>query len=89
MRCIGLPCRNNSAGITSSVIPGFILILFLVISACWKHQEHGIIEPEIPNYILSGTLSDINSGEIIPASRVILSAYQLVYSGSFSNAVET
>lgn len=67
-----------------------VIFLLLVFSHCWKKQQHEIVAPKIPNYNLSGTIQDIDSGEIISGSEVKLTAISLVYAeAEFNGAIDT
>ena len=68
-----------------------LIQFFLLLSLqCWKQQQHDIIVPEIPNYTLSGTIKDIDTGEIITESKINLTATSLVYADAeFNGAIDT
>ncbi len=82
--------RNILFRTVSLSIIRIIFVLFLFIfNGCWKHQEHDIAAPEIPSYTLSGTVTDIDSGEILLGSEVTIHAVSLMYETDFYTATDT
>jgi len=69
----------------------FTFLVFLIIFLnCWERQEHQTTVPEIPNYTLSGNITDIDSGEFLSGCYVNLSAVQLIYAdAAFDGADDT
>lgn len=72
----------------------FIRIIFIILfginfSCLKKNQEHDITAPEIPYYDISGTVTDIDSDEIIAGAIVQIFPKELLFKVSFTSAIDT
>ena len=57
-----------------------LMLLFL---NCWNKQDHGITQPDVPRYTLSGVTLDFITNEPVPNSIINIQAVQLVYDIAF------
>ena len=66
-----------------------LLLLAILITSCWKKQQHEITAPETPVYSITGRVADMDSGDILPDIIVSLVPIDLIYDYDFTGAVDT
>jgi len=67
-----------------------IFIAFLILNlSCYKHQDHGILAPETPNYVVSGVITDIDSNEKLANIEIHLNGAPLFHDTNFTGAIDT
>lgn len=63
---------------------------FLIPTAhCWKKQAHDIVSPKIPHYLLSGTIRDIDTEEILKGCEVRVVTHELIYETEPIDMIDT
>ncbi len=63
----------------SSIQYFFLFSMAMLLAACWQRQSHNLLLPETPHYQLTGHITDIDSGEILGGTSMIITATQMIY----------
>ena len=66
-----------------------VFIFAILLSNCWKKQQHEITAPETPVYTISGNISDMDSGDVLPDIIVSIVPIDMIYDSDFTGATDT
>ena len=67
----------------------YAVVSYSLFLACWGKQEHDIVRPEIPHYVLSGTARDMDGKQQLDGIVIEIAAARLLYDVDFETRTLT